>query len=99
MNLGYKSTHFDVHPLKLSRLERNRMLLIQFLQRIKHSGSGLAVLVSQIQKINNLTNRGIFDHNHMLREHFQQGKQAPLDIEPGIRVQLNERGCTFFWMG
>lgn len=57
------------------------------------------MLVSQIQKINNLANSRIFDHDHMFGEHFQERQQAAFDVEPGIGVELCYDRYTFFWMG
>ena len=82
------SSHFHVNSFQLSRFIRNRMLLIQFFQWIEHSGHQLTVLVGSVQKVNNLTDRRVFYHNHVLGNAFEQTQNASLSVKPCVSVQF-----------
>lgn len=48
------------------------MFLVNFFQGVEHSGSCLAMLVSQVQEINNLADGGVLNDNHVLGQIFKQ---------------------------
>lgn len=64
--MNNQSSHFGIHSLHLSCFVRDRMFLINFLQWIEDCGRILAVFISQIKEINNLTDGSILYNNHLL---------------------------------
>lgn len=90
------SSHFHVHPLHLTGFIRGCAAFVDFLQWVENSRDALSVLIHQIQEIYDLADCGILDHNHMLGEVFQQGKETPLCIEPSISVQFFLDGLKWF---
>ena len=41
------------------------MFLIQFFEGVEHGGGGLAVLIGQIEEIDDLAQGGVFDDDHV----------------------------------
>lgn len=66
------------------------MLLVELLQWIEDSRSGLSVLVGQIKEVNDFAYGCILDDYHMLGEDFQEGKEASLRVKPGVSIKLSK---------
>ena len=48
------------------------MPLVEFLQRVEDSGCGLAMFVSQIQEVNDLTDGGVLHNQHVLGQYLDE---------------------------
>lgn len=75
------------------------MSLVQLFEWVDDGGDLLTVLIGHIEKVDDFTDGGILEDEHMLRQNFNEGHEAPLGVVPGVRVDLHNRRCTFFWMG
>ena len=47
------------------------------------------MLVSHVQKVDHLTDGGVFENEHMLRENLNESEEATLCVVPRIGVNLN----------
>jgi hypothetical protein len=68
------------------------MFFIQLLKGIEHRGNSLTILVSSVQKVNDLTDGGILNDNHVFGHALKQAQYTPFGIKPCVSVKLFRNG-------
>lgn len=83
------SSEFGEHSLEFPCLVRDSVPFVKLFQRVDNRGYLLAVLVGHIQEVNNLTDGGVLENEHVFGENLNQSEEAPFRIVPGICIDLS----------
>jgi hypothetical protein len=57
------------------------------------------MLICKVQEVDDLTDSGILDYDHVLWEDFEKGQYASLRVEPSVSIKLCNNIITFFCIG
>jgi hypothetical protein len=83
------SSEFGEHSLEFPCLVRDSVPFVKLFQRVDNRGYLLAVLIGHIQEVNNLTDGGVLENEHVFGENLNQSEEAPFRIVPGICIDLS----------